>query len=96
MTKSANIPTDQDRRNRPAGTDLALLKIHAGGLSRDFAAVYVGVGVTKFDEMVEDGRMPKPKRVDGRKIWLRSHLDLALDALPDDREAVTNPLDGPS
>lgn len=32
------------------------------GLSREEAAMYVGVGSTKFDEMVNDGRMPKPKR----------------------------------
>lgn len=39
------------------------------GLSREEAAMYVGVGSTKFDEMVNDGRMPKPKRIDGRKLW---------------------------
>jgi excisionase family DNA binding protein len=31
-------------------------------MSRDEAARYVGVGATKFDEMVQDGRMPRPKR----------------------------------
>lgn len=36
------------------------------GMSRDEAARYVGVGATKFDEMVADHRMPRPKRVDGR------------------------------
>ena len=54
------------------------------GLSREEAAMYVGVGSTKFDEMVLDGRMPKPKRVDGRKVWDVRSLDLAFDALPDD------------
>lgn len=39
------------------------------GLSRQDSARYVGVGTTKFDEMVKDGRMPKPKRVDGRMVW---------------------------
>lgn len=46
--------------------------------------MYVGVGSTKFDEMVQDGRMPKPKRIDGRKLWDVRSLDLAFDALPDD------------
>src|SRR4051812_3274623 len=41
------------------------------GLSRDEAARYIGVGATKFDEMVKDGRMPKPKRLDGRTVWDR-------------------------
>jgi len=46
------------------------------GMSRDEAARYIGVGATKFDEMVSDGRMPKPKRVDGRVIWDWSVLTL--------------------
>ena len=32
------------------------------GLQREMAARYVGISATKFDEMVDDGRMPKPKR----------------------------------
>ncbi len=54
------------------------------GLSRAEAAGYVGVGVSKFDEMVDDGRMPKPKRVDARKLWDVRQLDMAFEALPDD------------
>lgn len=54
------------------------------GLSREEAARYVGVGSTKFDEMVKDGRMPKPKRVDGRTVWDRIALDAAFADLPDD------------
>ena len=54
------------------------------GLSRLEAAQYVGVGGTKFDELVATGRMPRPKRIDGRKIWDLHELDMAFDALPDD------------
>jgi len=61
------------------------------GLSRDDAARYVGVGATKFDEMVADGRMPKPKRIDGRVVWDRVKLDAAFTDLPDDERL--NPLD---
>lgn len=53
------------------------------GLSRDEAARYVGVGPTLFDEMVADGRMPRPKRVNSRAIWDRVALDIAFTALPD-------------
>lgn len=53
------------------------------GLSREEAARYIGVGTTKFDEMVKDGRMPKPKRVDARTLWDRVALDVAFTALPD-------------
>ncbi|MEP9370604.1 hypothetical protein [Mesorhizobium sp. KR1-2] len=52
------------------------------GLSRSLAALYVGVGTTLFDEMVEDGRMPKPKRVNNRTIWDRVELDIAFTELP--------------
>lgn len=61
------------------------------GMSRDVAARYVDVGATKFDEMVSDGRMPRPKRVDGRVIWDRLKLDAAFTDLPED--ARVNPLD---
>jgi predicted DNA-binding transcriptional regulator AlpA len=57
------------------------------GLSRPQAAEYVGVGVTKFDAMVADGRMPKPKRIDGRTIWDRLRLDEAFAALDEDGAA---------
>ena len=57
------------------------------GLSRVQAAEYVGVGTTKFDEMVADGRMPKPKRIDGRNVWDRVKLDEAFAALDDGARA---------
>ena len=60
------------------------------GLSRNDAANYVGCGPTKFDEMVADGRMPPPRRIDGRKVWDVVELDSHFDALPhDDSAAVT-------
>ena len=60
------------------------LSLTPRGLSRVQAAEYIGVGVTKFDEMVDDGRMPRPKRIDGRLVWDRIKLDEAFDALDDD------------
>lgn len=62
------------------------------GLSREEAARYVGVGATKFDEMVRDRRMPRPKRIDGRVVWDRLALDAAFSDLPS--EGAINPLDG--
>lgn len=61
------------------------------GLSREEAAAYVGLGCTKFDALVKDGRMPRPKRVDGRLIWHRPQLDQAFAALPDDGETQADP-----
>lgn len=56
------------------------------GLARAVAAAYIGVGVTLFDEMVRDGRMPSPKRINGRRVWDRVGLDAAFEALPDENE----------
>ena len=56
------------------------------GLSRVEAAAYIGVSPTKFDELVRDGRMPKPKRIDARTIWDRKQVDVAFEALPDERD----------
>ncbi|WP_244600105.1 helix-turn-helix transcriptional regulator [Blastochloris tepida] len=43
-----------------------------------------------FDEMVQDGRMPRPRRLsDRRKAWDVRSLDAAIDALPVDGEAPT-------
>lgn len=61
------------------------------GLSRVQAAAYVGVSPSLFDEMVADGRMPGPKRINARTVWDRTQVDEAFAALPDTDEA--NPWD---
>ena len=56
------------------------------GISRVEAAAFIGVSASKFDEMVKDGRMPGPKKIDGRTVWSVRKLTLAFEALPDDQE----------
>jgi predicted DNA-binding transcriptional regulator AlpA len=68
----------------------ALRPIPRRGLSHDEAAIYVGVSAGKFDEMVGDGRMPTPRRIDSRKVWDIRDLDMAFDALPRDVAPVRN------
>jgi predicted DNA-binding transcriptional regulator AlpA len=63
------------------------------GLWRVEAAIYIGISPTKFDEMVEDGRMPRPKRIDGAVVWDQRRLDLAFEALPDEGGDAGNPWD---
>jgi hypothetical protein len=60
------------------------LSLPPRGLSREVASRYIGISVTKFDQLVHEGRMPPPKRIDGRKLWDRDALDGAFWALPDD------------
>ena len=65
------------------------------GLSREVAAQYVGVSATTFDNMVRCGLMPKPKRVNSRKVWDRHMVDAAFAALPSDNDnEPSNPWDG--
>jgi hypothetical protein len=62
------------------------------GLRRVEAAIYVGVSPTKFDELVGDGRMPRPIAIDGVTVWDLVQLDQAFEALAGSGEKV-NPWD---
>lgn len=59
------------------------------GLARVEAAMYFGVSPTKFDEMVDDGRAPKPRRIDARKVWDVRELDLSFELLPREDSPAT-------
>ena len=63
------------------------------GLSRDEAAMYVGISAAKFDQLVADGRMPRARRIDGRMVWDVRELDLYFDDLPRDDGASTGSWD---
>jgi hypothetical protein len=54
------------------------------GLSRDEAAMYLGVGAGTFDEMRSTGQVDAPRLIKGRKLWDIRDLDVAFDALPRD------------
>ena len=56
------------------------------GLSRVQAATYVGVSPSLFDELVKDGRMPRPVKINARVIWDRHQLDTAFAILTDGGE----------
>jgi hypothetical protein len=53
------------------------------GLSRVQAAAYIGVSPNLFEELVKDGRMPKPTRINTRMVWDRVRLDEAFATLSD-------------
>ena len=80
-------------RNRPVSA--LPLSLAPRGLSLVQSAEYVGVGVSKFDEMVRDDRMPKPKQIDGRNVWDRLALDEAFGGLEQEGAlAKPNPWEG--
>jgi hypothetical protein len=52
------------------------------GLSRIEAAMYLGISPSKLDEMVADGRAPRARLIDVRKVWDIHELDASFDELP--------------
>lgn len=68
--------------------DVLPLSLPPRGPSRVESAAYIGVSPTKFDELVRDGRMPRPKRIDGRTVWDRLQLDNASQHCPMDRKMI--------
>jgi hypothetical protein len=52
------------------------------GLSREEAAMYLGISPSKFDDLRKDGRVGGPRLIDGRKVWDIRALDQAFDDLP--------------
>jgi hypothetical protein len=44
--------------------------------------MYLGISPSKFDELVKDGRMPRCRLIDARKLWDLHELDMAFDELP--------------
>jgi predicted DNA-binding transcriptional regulator AlpA len=71
----------------------AIRPIPRRGLSREEAAIYIGIGVTKFDAMVAEGKMPQPKRIDGRRVWDKNAPDFAFDQLPTENGSVDSTWD---
>lgn len=59
------------------------------GLSEPEAAASIGVSASKFRQLVADGRMPKPRRIDGRNVFDVDELRIAFKNLPhaDETEA---------
>jgi predicted DNA-binding transcriptional regulator AlpA len=53
------------------------------GLSRAEAAEYIGASTSLFEEMVADGRMPPPKQINSRRVWMRLKIEKAFAELPD-------------
>jgi predicted DNA-binding transcriptional regulator AlpA len=63
------------------------------GLRRTEASDYIGLSASKFDELVKDGRMPPPKKIDGCVVWDIRQLDSAFNKLPGGDIDDQNPWD---
>jgi predicted DNA-binding transcriptional regulator AlpA len=93
MPPTSLVPADHSPADRALARRLTRqLTQPRRGLSREESAIFIGVSATKFDAMVKDGRMPKPKTIDGRVVWDMIKLDLAFESLPD-QDGASNPWD---
>lgn len=78
-----------------AHDDAVLRPAPRRGLSCAESADYIGVSVTKFLEMVSDGRMPRAKEIDRRRVWDIRKLDAAFDALDGDEDSHVEHMHAP-
>lgn len=46
-----------------------------GALRADRAAAYLSLSTSKFLELVDQGRLPRGKKLDGIRFWVRRELD---------------------
>ena len=51
-------------------------------VSREAAAALLSISTSKFDMLVSDDRMPKPRVLDGRVLWDVEEVRAAWRALP--------------
>ena len=69
------------------------LLINPRGLRADDAAAYLGMGKTKFLELVDKGAIPRAFTIDSIKIWDRFDLDAVIDAAKEDTPTENNSFD---
>lgn len=67
------------------------IRLEPRGLSRAQASEYIGISTSLFDQMVADGRMPTPKRINSRTVWDKHQIDRSFEALSS--EDSDNPWD---
>ncbi len=63
------------------------------GINRKEASCYIGISPSLFDELVKDGRMPKPFRINTRVLWDLKLLEKAFDFLSKQEVHAVNPWD---
>jgi len=68
-------------------------QVNARGLRADSAAAYLGMGKTKFLELVDKGTIPNPIDIEGIRIWDRFDLDAVLEAAKENIQSERNSFD---
>lgn len=63
------------------------------GLSEPEAAAAIGISASKFRALVQAGRMPTPRRLDGRRLYDVDELRTHFKALPHEDAAADDEVD---
>lgn len=63
-------------------------------LSRSEVALAIGVSPSSVDQMVSEGRLPRPRVWHTRKVWLVSEIESYLHDWPQDGHASKGFFDG--
>ena len=57
------------------------------------AAAYLDMGKSKFLQLVSEGRLPQPVRIDGITAWDRFDLDAAFEQFKTQEDDRRNPIE---
>jgi len=63
------------------------------GMRVDRAAAYLGISKSKFLQLVDQGRLPKPVRIDGITTWDRLDIDVAYEGMKEQQVERRNPIE---
>jgi hypothetical protein len=85
-------PPDQRIKMSRSLSKLRLTSLPRRGLSREEAAMYLGISSSTFDEMRATGQVEPPRLIKGRKLFDIRDLDMAFDALPREHDIVSGTL----
>lgn len=65
-------------------SSIAILQFAPAALDREQAAAYLSLGRGTFEKFVQQGLVPKPRHLGGRRVaWIRAELDAWLLARPE-------------
>ena len=76
-------------RNKKTGNIIATFHLKFG-LNREEAATHIGIGRTKFDELVQKGVMPQSRSIGSRRLWARPEVEASFLSMPVSSEETEN------
>src|SRR6476659_3258865 len=79
LARAIEGPAEMTRKS-DIGARLAVRR----GLDAQEAAVYLSLSPSFFRQLVQEGLLPRPRVIKGRRIWDVEELDIAFKAMPRD------------